>query len=81
MYGSGEDYDAQDGDADDADNGNGCGGWGGEYYWYMVGFTSVQRIWRLNVSYSFFDSNNVMILVRVKRNASKQMLLTACTVY
>jgi len=52
RYGSGEDYDEQGADQDDADdeNDNGCGGWGGEYFWYM-GRT---QCFKANVAYSLY---------------------------
>jgi len=66
RYGKGQDYDEQgaqqnqddddngegDGDANggDGDYDNGCGGWGGEYFWYM-GRT---QCFKANVAYSLY---------------------------
>ena len=51
RYGSGEDYDEQGQNQDDNDDsGNGCGGFGGEYYWYM-GRT---QCFKANVAYSLY---------------------------
>jgi len=47
-YGTGEDYDEDD-DEDEEDD-NGCGGWGGEYYWYM-GRT---QCFKANVAYTLY---------------------------
>jgi len=52
RYGSGQNYDEQGADQDDADDegNNGCGGWGGEYFWYM-GRT---QCFKANVAYSLY---------------------------